>query len=88
MVKIALSTSVTQNPLYNFENTENFNFIYLNEDSDFSNPKKGDFSLKEKSFAIGKANLQGANLVPNDILNNDRTITPDIGSYQFFLTEN
>ena len=88
MVKIALSTSITQNPLYNFENTENFNFIYLNEDSDFSNPKKGDFSLKEKSFAIGKANLEGANLVPNDILNNDRTITPDIGSYQFFPTTN
>tara|TARA_R110002051_G_scaffold222630_3_gene286202 strand:- start:6107 stop:7645 length:1539 start_codon:yes stop_codon:yes gene_type:complete len=88
MIKISLNTSISENPLYDFENLENYNSVFFNENSDFSNPKQNDFSIKENSFAIGKANLDGAILVPKDILDNDRTETPDIGTYQFFPTKN
>lgn len=82
MLKVNLATS-TGNPLYNFENTANYTTVYLNEAVLFKDTKQNIFSITSNSFAIGKAQLEAAQLVPLDILGNNRTMNPAIGAFQF-----
>ena len=82
MLKVNL-TANSSNPLYNFENIENYNLVYFNEDAFYTDSKQNLFSITSNSFAIGKANLEAAQLVPIDILGNNRTVNPSIGAYQF-----
>lgn len=83
MLKIN-STFANGNSLYNFDDTSQYNSIFLNENSGFVAPNANDFQIESTSFAIGTANLDMALQVPVDILGRDRTINPDIGGYQFF----
>ena len=75
------------NPLYDFENTDFYTNIFLNEMPGFTNTAKNDFSIGSNSFAVGRADLTSALLVPLDIKGQDRTLTPDIGAYQSPLDE-
>ena len=43
--------------------------------------------IGQDSEAINNADINGATLVPFDILNINRTTTPDIGAYQHIIFE-
>ncbi|MCY2687702.1 choice-of-anchor Q domain-containing protein [Salinimicrobium sp. TH3] len=68
---------------YDFSNSEIYNNIWLDEDPFFSAPKENDLRLLENSAAIDKGDPNVAQLVPQDILGNDRTQNPDLGAYEF-----
>ncbi|WP_422079810.1 hypothetical protein [Ulvibacterium sp.] len=72
----------SQNPLYDFENTNNYDQILLNLDADFANPGNHDFSIGELSAAKDNADLEAALTVPFDLRGVDRTVDPDIGAYE------
>lgn len=72
----------SQNPLYNFENTDNYSEILLNQDADFINAANNDFNIGELSIAKDNADLEAAQTVPLDIRGLDRTLDPDIGAYE------
>ena len=74
------------NAHYEFQNTEYYNRLYLNESPGFINPSRNNFRLVQGSSAMGKAQLEAAQLVPLDILGRDRTPIPDLGAFQ--STEN
>ncbi|WP_234989626.1 hypothetical protein [Cellulophaga tyrosinoxydans] len=82
MLKVNLALN-SGNSLYDFENTENYNAVYLNENTSFTNTKQNIYSITSNSFSIGKAQLEAAQLVPEDILGNNRTVNPAIGAFQF-----
>lgn len=69
---------------YNYNDTNLFNSIFINENASFINPNGNNFKLQEDSFAINKANISGSQTVPFDILGNSRNKeNNDIGAYQF-----
>lgn len=70
------------NPLYDFENLELFDQVFLNQETDFKNANTNDFRIGNLSIANDNANLNTALLVPIDILGADRTSSPAIGAYQ------
>ena len=43
--------------------------------------------IGEDSAAINQGNSEIANQVPFDLLNNDRTSSPDLGAYQHIIFE-
>ncbi len=68
------------NPLYDFENTDLFDNIILNEDPDFKDPSENMFMIGEESAANGSATTPTSG---TDILGIDRNTTaPDIGAYE------
>ena len=71
-----------EDPLYNFENTEHYTEIFLNQSADFVEAIENDFKIENESTAKGNADINTALLVPLDILGVDRTQTPAIGAYQ------
>ncbi len=83
MIKIdSESGSFENDPLYDFENQTLYTDVLLNEDPGFFDTKRNDFRVLETSAGRDKANFEGANLVPLDILGIDRTGSPDIGAYE------
>jgi hypothetical protein len=72
----------SQNPLYDFGNTDNYDQILLNQEVDFINPGNNNFDIEQSSAAIDNANFEAAQTVPFDIKGTDRTTTPDIGAYE------
>ncbi|TXE15045.1 hypothetical protein FUA26_00625 [Seonamhaeicola algicola] len=70
---------------YNFENTSHFENIIFNETPDFKNPDSNMFIIGENSSAINKGSLNFALQVPTDILNKNRTTSPDLGAYQHII---
>ncbi len=77
------SGMLTENPLYDFEDTQFYNNIFVNETTDFIAPSANDFRLGSTSAARAKGQLDAATRVPFDILGMDRTNAPDLGAYQF-----
>ena len=73
----------TDNSLLNFNDANYYNAIFLNEDGDFKDAVQNDFRLAAESFAIDKGQAQSAMQVPLDILGVNRTLSPDLGSYEF-----
>jgi len=71
------------NPDYDFQNTDLYNAILLNQNVDFLDSSNHDYSLNSSSEAIDKANVGHALLVPLDILGQSRTNLPDFGAYEF-----
>lgn len=71
------------NLLYNFQNTNNYLQIILNESVDFLDPNDNIFQIGPNSAAINKADLTSSLLLPRDILGIERTSFPSIGAYQF-----
>ena len=73
----------TENPLYDFTDTERYQDILQNLDPYFALPFENNFLLLENSAAIDQGNPQFAQLVPLDLLGQDRTNEPDLGAYEF-----
>lgn len=73
--------------LYDFENTDLFENIILNEEPLFLNAENNQMIISNESPADGRGNPSTANQVPVDILGKDRTQNPDLGAYQSILFE-
>ncbi|MDC6364927.1 MULTISPECIES: hypothetical protein [Flavobacteriaceae] len=71
-------------PLFDFENPDNYLNIILNESPDFIQPFQNQFTIGENSAALDAAEPNLPSPVITDILGMDRTQNPDIGAYEFF----
>lgn len=69
-------------PNYDFENTDLYENIIFNETPDFKNTETNELIIGAESAGINNGNNEFANQVPTDILNVNRTSSPDIGAYQ------
>ncbi|MFD0988877.1 hypothetical protein ACFQ1R_02105 [Mariniflexile jejuense] len=70
---------------YDLDDTTHFVNNIFNKDPNFKNTTLNQLIIGETSAAINKANSTFANQVPFDILNVNRTSTPDIGAYQHII---
>ena len=75
------------NPLYDFSNTSIYQNVILNGTPHFQDIDMNQYIIGQDSEAIGMADIGGALLVPFDILNINRTSSPDIGAYQHIIFE-
>jgi hypothetical protein len=66
----------------NFDNENNYKYIFKNEDPLFVNADSSNFRLDTLSPAIGKGDPDIASQVPLDIEGNSRLPLPDLGAYQ------
>ena len=72
----------TNDPLYNFNNTDIFEANVFNLDTDFRAPEMNEFIIGEDSGAIGIGNTPNMPaIIQNDLLNNPRTNPSDVGAY-------
>jgi hypothetical protein len=69
-------------PNYDFDNTNQYENNIFNEDPDFMDSDLNKLIIGEESTAINKGNTGFASQVPLDILNVNRTASPDLGAYQ------
>ncbi|GAL67361.1 hypothetical protein JCM19301_2713 [Jejuia pallidilutea] len=67
---------------FDFENTTLYENVIFNQDPDFKDPDANMLIIGDNSAANGQGNAFFANQVPTDILNINRTTTPDLGAYQ------
>lgn len=67
---------------YNFDNSSLYDNNIFNEEPNFKDPSLNQLIIGDDSFAINKGNPVYSNQVPSDILNIDRTTSPDLGAYQ------
>ncbi len=74
-------------PEYDFTNSALYENNIFNETPDFLDTKTNQLIIGEESAAINQGNTVFANQVPVDILNNNRTSTPDLGAYQHTIFE-
>ncbi|MGJ5643167.1 hypothetical protein [Formosa sp. S-31] len=72
---------------YDFENTEHYENMILNEAPDFKNPEENELIIGDNSAAKNAGSTLFSNLVPFDILNINRTSNPDLGAYQHVIFE-
>lgn len=70
------------NELYDFENSDLFENVILNETPEFLNTEENQMIIGEDSAANGMGDQTTANLVPFDILGKNRIQSPDLGAYQ------
>ncbi len=84
IIKFMDSAGIFENdPLYDFENELYYSNIILNGEAEFLNTARNDFRIAPPSQAIDTAQLQAAQIVPLDLLGNDRLENPDLGAYEF-----
>ena len=71
-------------PLYDFQNTNLYRGLVLNQDPVFENINLNDFDISlEESAAVGRGNSAGSALVPVDLNGTARPVSnPDLGAYQ------
>lgn len=74
-------------PRYDFNDTDRYREILLNESANFFDASAGDFRIADPSPARDRASFEGAALVPFDLLGNDRTGSPDIGAYEVVVED-
>ena len=67
---------------FNNRNTSTFSNNIWNSDPKFKMPDKFDFHLDTLSSAQNAGDIQIGELYPIDLDNNDRTLLPDIGTYE------
>ena len=72
---------------YDFNNSMLYDSIIFNEDPDFKDPFNNELIIGEESAANNQGSATYASQVPQDILNNNRTRSPDIGAYQHIIFE-
>lgn len=72
-------------PNYDFDDTTHYEGMVFNEDPDFMEPYENKMIIGENSAAVNIGNAFFANQVPTDILNVDRTTSPDAGAYQHII---
>ncbi len=71
-----------EGPNYDFENTALYENIIFNEAPDFKDTDLNQLMIGAESAGINQGNAGFATQVPLDILNINRTSSPDIGAYQ------
>ncbi|WP_242204355.1 hypothetical protein [Aestuariivivens insulae] len=69
-------------PNYDLLDTNHYEGNIFNEDPHFKDPSNNQLIIGEESAGIGKGLAAFATQVPFDILNVDRTSSPDLGAYQ------
>ncbi len=69
-------------PNYDLTNTNHYEGIIFNEDPNFKNPSLNELIIGDESAAKNQGSATFATQVPVDILNVNRTTSPDIGAYQ------
>ncbi|MCB4800137.1 hypothetical protein [Neotamlana laminarinivorans] len=67
---------------YNFDDVTHYENIIFNENPDFKDTVNNKLIIGENSEAINKGSTIFSNQVTTDILNKDRTTSPDLGAYQ------
>lgn len=76
-------TPIPSGSLYDFNDINFYTDVLLNVDVTFYNVQKNDFRIGGESEIIGRANLEKAQIIPQDIIGNSRVLSPDIGAYEF-----
>jgi len=74
-------------PNYNFNDTNLYEGVIFNQDPDFRDVFMNDLIIGDNSAANTQGNTTFANQVPFDILNVNRTASPDLGAYQHITFE-
>ena len=74
-------------PNYNFGDSSLYENVIFNQEPDFRDAFINDLIIGDNSAANGKGNTTFANQVPFDILNVNRTASPDLGAYQHITFE-
>ncbi len=69
-------------PNYDFNDTTHYEGVIFNQTPDFKDPFINQLIIGDNSAANNQGNILFASQVPFDILNVDRTISPDLGAYQ------
>jgi len=77
--------NLVNNPLYDFEDTENYQNNIFNGEPDFQDVNENSFLIGELSDAKGSADLSAAQQVPFDLLGVTRIVSPDMGAYQHII---
>jgi hypothetical protein len=72
---------------YNFNDMNLYENVIFNQDPDFKEPYENMLIIGNDSAANGQGNTTFANQVPFDILNVNRTTSPDLGAYQHITFE-
>jgi hypothetical protein len=72
---------------YDFNNGSLYENVLFNQDPDFRNAFENELIIGDDSAANGFGNIAFANQVPFDILNINRTSSPDLGAYQHITFE-
>lgn len=70
---------------FDLEDTSRYQDNIFNKDPNFLNTELNQLIIGEESEAIGKASPIFANQAPTDILDVNRTSSPDIGAYQHII---
>ena len=74
-------------PNYNFGDSSLYENVIFNQEPDFRDAFINDLIIGDNSAANGKGNTTFANQVPFDILNVNRTASPELGAYQHITFE-
>ena len=69
-------------PNYDFDDTNHYEGVIFNEDPNFKDSSFNDLIIGDDSAANNKGLASFATQVPVDILNVNRTASPDLGAYQ------
>lgn len=72
---------------YDFDDVSHYENMIFNEDPEFKDANNNLLIIGENSKAINQGNSDFANQVPVDLLNNNRTASPDLGAYQHTIFE-
>lgn len=72
---------------YNLENTSIYENNIFNQDPDFKDTALNQLIIGDESAAINKGNALFSSQVPTDVLNVNRTPSPDLGAYQHIIFE-
>ena len=82
-----INGNFTDNPLFDFNDLTHYQDNILNGDPNFKNIDNNQFIIGEDSEAKAQADVNAALQIPFDILNVNRTSSPDIGAYQHIIFE-
>ncbi|WP_276167087.1 hypothetical protein [Zobellia alginiliquefaciens] len=69
--------------LYSFEDETKYTSNMLNQPIEFENTSQENYRLTSSSTVLDIGDKTFSNTVPEDILGQDRTDTPDLGAYEF-----
>ena len=73
--------------IYDFSNNLHYENLFQNLSPGFINAVNNDLRINQNSEIIGLGSLEFATQTPFDILNNNRTDSPDLGAYQHIIIE-
>jgi hypothetical protein len=87
LIRFDNSNNAFNEPEYDFNNIVLYENNIFNEDPNFLDVDANQLIIGDESAAINQGNSTFASQVPVDILNNNRTSSPDIGAYQHIIFE-